>query len=343
MWFNLPGILLGALIGGRLAPPSKYPFVVDFTVNGDYSCGGVIVDESTVISGAHCLPASISDLVITANRNNLDKTSKDGAIQMRAVSTHAHPKYDPEGLSYDVAVVKIEPLDAIEQRKLGLSRVKLDTGKYSHLNERLTIAGFGATNALYVPNGARNSMLMESDVPVVSCRNLLGSLEESEQWLGPSRMCAGKQVGEGDRKSDFVGIYFGDSGTPLLHMGTDGIVSVVGITSSSFYSQVDGDSGVPNYERSLEIPGLFTKISDPSVTAFIRSLMENERTGSLVGRPSRKMFSFANPIGIAHAPMIEPKVVQEVDTDHPRVTDETEGHTLQPESRMSHPFTAFEN
>lgn len=45
----------GRVVGGRLSGPGTWPWLVAILRNGIFHCGGVILDESWIMTAAHCV------------------------------------------------------------------------------------------------------------------------------------------------------------------------------------------------------------------------------------------------------------------------------------------------
>jgi secreted trypsin-like serine protease len=71
----------------------------------------------------------------------------------------------------------------------------------------------------------------------------------------------------------FVGPFHGDSGAPIFHV-SDGGVIVAGVTVAGAVTKPKKDEyGMDVHEVNPTCPGIFTKIGDPDVLAFIRQQM----------------------------------------------------------------------
>ena len=43
------------VVGGRISEPGKWPWLVAILKNGNFHCGGVILDENWIMTAAHCV------------------------------------------------------------------------------------------------------------------------------------------------------------------------------------------------------------------------------------------------------------------------------------------------
>ena len=69
---SIPNFMAGAagrIVGGQPAD-SPIPWQVYLFVENMYSCGGTILDASTILSAAHCFPSSNSPSTIRAGSLN---------------------------------------------------------------------------------------------------------------------------------------------------------------------------------------------------------------------------------------------------------------------------------
>jgi Trypsin len=117
MWCNIASILTSLLIGGTPVPKDTYTYIVDFAYKGQFTCGRMLIDESSIIKSAHCLPTIEDDFAnlgsilprfaATANRVKFGAPGE----KLRPIAITRHPLYktSPAGI-YDVAIVKIAPL-----------------------------------------------------------------------------------------------------------------------------------------------------------------------------------------------------------------------------------------
>ena len=101
------------IVNGEAAVPHSRPFQVSFQIDffGDlfHSCGGSIMDEMNVITGAHCCDGqSANDLTIVAGEHHLYDNTDDGTEQLLAVdSLILHPEYSRLTIDNDICLVKL--------------------------------------------------------------------------------------------------------------------------------------------------------------------------------------------------------------------------------------------
>jgi V8-like Glu-specific endopeptidase len=86
----IPKTLLCALLGGQQAPRDKYSSIVSFDNQGRHHCAGVLIDQTTIITAAHCVQDDENArrwTDLTLGRH--DKTgSREGVIEEGAIQLH---------------------------------------------------------------------------------------------------------------------------------------------------------------------------------------------------------------------------------------------------------------
>lgn len=244
------------IVGGTIAADRAYPWIVALEDNtGDQFCGGTLISKNKVLTAAHCCFSDsnyIPDPVSTVRVRIGSNQRGSGGQVLRVASQAIHPKFNPITLDYDVAILTLKtsatnPLtlsDNINIVKLPEACGDLTclTGGANPGTTVLT-AGWGAT-----ADGADDSSsdLLEISIPVVSnadCQTAYGEEEISDRML-----CAGV-VGKDSCQ--------GDSGGPLFAYLAEARTGLqTGIVSW-------GDACAAGY-------GVYTRISNPEIRAFIR-------------------------------------------------------------------------
>ncbi len=187
-----------AIINGEVA--GRTPWQVSVQDSEGHFCGGVIIDEDTIVTAAHCLEGfRARDLRIRAGSTNLIK----GRVQNRRAETLVmHPRYARDGKADIGYIVLDRPLNLNAKR---VGAIELATAADIAAVSTATVSGWGDVN-----NAGRSSnRLRVAEVPLVSdsvCMRVLRTHANTE-------LCAG---GTGTDSC------FGDSGGPLLVETADG-------------------------------------------------------------------------------------------------------------------------
>lgn len=239
------------IVGGTAAPNHAYPFMaaIEYQSDGFQFCGGTLVAPNKVLTAGHCVETA-EPIQVRLGTNN---KSVDSGQVVKVVKQVPHPKFDGNTLDYDVAVFTLESdvklTDKVNLVKLP-ERCKSLTC-YTGLARPglvLRVAGWGSTRK----DGLNSSLaLRQTDVPVVdntTCDGAVGGVT-------PRMICAGFAEGGHDACS-------GDSGGPLFGY-LDGARTGV---QAGIVSWGVGACADPGYY------GVYTRISDPDVRAFIRNL-----------------------------------------------------------------------
>ena len=173
MLFLLAIQIVSCIVNGTLAG-DKYPWTLNIRVNGQFQCGGVLLNENTAISVAHCVPVGndLTTVNMIANQPNLTDNGPDVLI-FNVTRIVMHPLFNfpcegnghPGGafMSNDISVWKLNLFSG--NRKQIPTPLQLETKKASELvKQEFTIAGWGKTsdNDSVVPDLRETSMPIQS-------------------------------------------------------------------------------------------------------------------------------------------------------------------------------------
>lgn len=194
------------IVGGTDAQPGEFPWQVALVLDGypaaaGQFCGASIIDESHLLTAAHCLVATgPGDFYVRAGQISLLGTV---SVQNRSVSAVIlHQEYDSFSQANDIAVVRL-------QQPLDLSGPDAQSVELPDQNEFgfepgdiLTVTGWGDTSE----GGTGSTVLKKVNVPAINLNTCNSSLFYSGSVL-PGMLCAG--IGGRDSCQ-------GDSGGPLV-------------------------------------------------------------------------------------------------------------------------------
>ncbi|MCK7625000.1 serine protease [Streptomyces sp. RS10V-4] len=222
------------IVGGTDADVREVPWQVSLRSAGGHICGASIIRADAVVTAAHCTaeapPGALSVQAGSSVRGS-------GGQVVRVARVLRHPRFDAATIDYDVAVLVLaSPLDfGPGVRAIGL----VEPGREPAEGTPATVTGWGATR----DGGDLPVRLRQVAVPKLSDAYCKGAYGPSS--ITPRMTCYGYEAGRKDACQ-------GDSGGPLVVGGR-----LAGIASWGTGCASPGH------------PGVYTKVSDPAIHAYI--------------------------------------------------------------------------
>ncbi|KAK5640450.1 hypothetical protein RI129_011261 [Pyrocoelia pectoralis] len=192
------------IVGGSDAPEGAYPYQISLRYFGSHNCGGSIVDETTILTAAHCVVGSSPGyLSVIAGSNKLSSGGDSYEIE----SIRSHAEYDSWNIYNDIAIVKLKtPIVFTDKVK----KIDLET-EYVGAAVDCVLSGWGS---LSYP-GSLPDNLQHIDLKTITSEDCADLMNHGT--LDRTQICTLTKAGEG--------ACHGDSGGPLVANKQIGIVS----------------------------------------------------------------------------------------------------------------------
>lgn len=192
------------IVGGKDAIEKEVPFIVSLRKFGQHFCGGSLINESWVVTAAHCIDGvgKPDDVLV----GSLSVGGSSGSQKFKVDKVFVHPDYNKKIVSgSDFAILKLKGKVAVDFASLN------NEAPENLFTKDFTVAGWGVLdeNGYSSPN-----ILQILTVPYVdqkSCEEQFQSIQlESSPYLDSSMFCAGYKEGGQDACQ-------GDSGGPIYY------------------------------------------------------------------------------------------------------------------------------
>uniref|UniRef100_A0ABM5EJV3 Acrosin n=1 Tax=Pogona vitticeps TaxID=103695 RepID=A0ABM5EJV3_9SAUR len=237
-WDGPHGFPVGGarIVGGKKAPPGKWPWVVSMQTSNFHFCGGSIIHPWWILSAAHCFTDRRKNIRVAAGSNFLGQQNVTRWVR----KIHLHPLYNPRTYDHDIALLLLEKPIPYSWYHSPLCLPDPSIVPNENMWQSCFVAGWGLTK----PGTKQGSYaLLDVQVGLVDwmlCWRWLRSLTKN-------MLCAGYEQGGRDACQ-------GDSGGPLMCHPPGG-------GSHQHWYQV----GIVSWGRSCaapQSPGVYTRVAN---------------------------------------------------------------------------------
>ncbi|XP_045445381.1 proclotting enzyme-like [Melitaea cinxia] len=236
------------IVGGHNAELNEWPWIVALFNNGRQFCGGSLIDDSHVISAAHCVAHmtswDVARLTARLGDYNIRTNSETQHVERKIKRVVRHRGFDMRTLYNDVAILTLDQPVTFTKN---IRPICLPSGGRAYSGQIATVIGWGSLRE----SGPQPSILQEVSIPIwtnAECRLKYGSAAPG--GIVDHMICAGKAS---------MDSCSGDSGGPLM-VNEGGRWTQVGIVSWGI------GCGKGQY------PGVYTR-----VTAFLPWIQKNSK------------------------------------------------------------------
>uniref|UniRef100_A0A146KWK6 Phenoloxidase-activating factor 2 n=2 Tax=Lygus hesperus TaxID=30085 RepID=A0A146KWK6_LYGHE len=233
------------IVGGQNADLGEWPWIVALFNSGRQFCGGSLIDNSHILTAAHCVAHmsawDVARLTVHLGDHNIKSTQETRHLVKKVKRVVRHRGFDSTTLYNDIAILTLEsPVTFSKQ----IRAICLPTSGATYAGKIATVIGWGSLSE----SGPQPSILQEVNIPVWTNRECRGKYGPAAPGgIVEHFLCAGE-----DRRDSCSG----DSGGPL--MVNDGKWTQIGIVSWGI------GCGKGQY------PGVYTR-----VTAFLPWIAKN--------------------------------------------------------------------
>ncbi|XP_070504114.1 brachyurin-like [Chironomus tepperi] len=247
--YNFPGLydnvlasIEARIAGGESTNAEKFPYQVLMYMidkNGsNFICGGSLITYEWVLTAAHCLHGFVSIAVFLGVSDRVNGPAVWSGNVTSRNQLFVHPQYIPTSHANDIALVRLEGIDAGILDHKNVETIAIPTAAEANINligMRGTVNGFGSTADT---NKASNELRFVT-MPIISnqqCQMTFGN------FIKETNVC---MSGNGGRS-----VCSGDSGGPLVAEISPGEIVQVGIVSFGH-----------KHGCTLGHPGVFTRVT----------------------------------------------------------------------------------
>jgi trypsin len=270
-----------SIVGGGDASIAHFPFQVALydphagSPSVGFFCGGVILDATHVVTAAHCIATGahgrvgpLDEIEVLAGSTSLAAT-ESGSVRDPVAAAAFDPEYNPTTSNLDVGLLtlarplwngptpSIDGIDRIAPLPVDVEAAATFSRPLAGAPVIATVSGWGDVAPAPTDGPSYPTVLQAVQVPLVPEALCGEDYAGIEQTITPSMICAGSSRPRTDS-------CYGDSGGPLV---VDRDTPADPPADYVLVGLVDFGNGCaqPGY------PGVYTRIGNPEVAAFLAS------------------------------------------------------------------------
>jgi len=188
------------IVGGEAASEYAWPWQIYLSLNGQFICGGTLVDKQNVVTAAHCISGqsdNANDFLVRVGAHNMARQGYYAGTVYTVSSIFVHENYVSAEYGYDIAIVRLTyPVDLSDTVNV------ICLPPASNFNVRIyspvVITGFGLTTE----DGKLPYTLQQAIIQLLPTCDVYSSFDSSTQ------ICAGlpgggKDTCQGMKRIDF--------------------------------------------------------------------------------------------------------------------------------------------
>ncbi|XP_058805706.1 transmembrane protease serine 9-like [Phymastichus coffea] len=208
----------GRIVGGVTTQQGEWPWIAGLFNAGRHICGGSLIDDTHILTAAHCVAQmnswDVARLTVRLGDYDIKTPHEVRHVEKRVKRVVRHRGFDMRTLYNDVAILTLnEPVEFTET----IRPVCLPSGANLYVGNKATVIGWGSLRE----GGPAPGKLQQVTIPIWSntvCKQKYGGAAPG--GIVDSFLCAGEAARDSCS---------GDSGGPL--MVNDGRWTQVGIVS----------------------------------------------------------------------------------------------------------------
>lgn len=178
---------------GKLAEIGRFPFHAAIYRSDAYKCGGSLLSPKVVVTAAHCVVDDRMEVIdnklfkLIFGAVDLKNPSED-AVTRGVEEIIKHPDYKKTNamLNEDIAVIMIEGELEFSDTISPICLFDFHTPIRNHLNDDLTVLGFGSDSISLLPR----LRLIYGQMTIISRRDCINSYWEFNNLSDDSAFCA---------------------------------------------------------------------------------------------------------------------------------------------------------